>query len=46
MTPRSHCGISFVYLSNDLLVYYRIAEVIIVMVIYRKSEYRMDFKGQ
>ena len=35
---------SFVYLSNVLLVYYGIAEVIIVTVIDGKSQYRMDFK--
>jgi len=38
------CGISFVYLSNALLVYYKIAEIMIVMVIVGKFQYRMDFK--
>jgi len=37
-------GPSFVCLSNGLLVYYRIAEIIIVTVIDGKSRYRMDFK--
>jgi hypothetical protein len=37
-------GISFVYLSNALLLYYGIAEVIIVMFKDGKSQYRMDFK--
>ena len=40
LLDRTAC-ISFVYLSNALLVYYRIAEVITVTVIGGKSGYRM-----
>ena len=39
------CSISFVCLSNGLLVYYRSAEVVIVEAIDGKSQYRMDNKN-